>query len=394
MSNLAPPLSLGIEEEYQIINPETRNLHSYISEFMSTASSKPEPIKIVPEFMQSQVEVGSNVCDNVQAVRSEVVRLRRQVSELARESGMRFAAASTHPFAKWEEQNITEGERYRELLDNMQGVARQLLIFGCHVHVGFGHHENPDNRDVMLEIMNQARYFIPHVLALSTSSPFWQGQSTGLKSYRSVIFEMLPRTGIPPTFVSWAEYKRYEKTLAAAGAFGKSDKTAKIWWDIRPHPKFDTLEFRICDICTKVDEAVCMAAFFQAICAKLLKLRQQNMSWRSYRNFHTAENKWRAMRFGIADTMIDFGRNEQVAFPQLIHELLGIVDDVVDELGSRKEIEYVYEILDKGTSADRQLKVFNDHGGDANRDEALKAVVDHIMEETEMGLFDDDALPD
>ena len=386
MSNHAPPLTLGIEEEYQIINPETRNLHSYISEFLSTASAKKEPIKIVPEFMQSQVEVGSTVCQNVKQVREEVIRLRRDVSNLAQENGMRIAAASTHPFAQWSEQNITDGERYRELLDNMQGIARQLLIFGCHVHVGFGHYENPENRDLMIEIMNQARYFIPHVLALSTSSPFWQGQSTGLKSYRSVIFEMLPRTGIPHTFMSYAEYKRYEQTLATVGAFGKSDKTAKIWWDIRPHPKFDTLEFRICDICTRVDEAVCMAALFQAICAKLLKLREQNMTWRSYRNLHISENKWRAMRFGIGDTLIDFGRGTEVALPQLIHEIVDLVDDVVDELDSREEVEYVYKILEEGTSADRQLRVYEQHGGDANSEEALRAVVDHLIEETTMGL--------
>ncbi len=387
MNGTPPPLTLGIEEEYQIINPESRDLHAYISEFLSQDHQKEKPVELKAEFMQSQVEVGSLVCRNVREVRAEVIRLRREVCKMAHDNDLRIAAASTHPFANWEKQNITEGVRYKEMLDNMQGVARQLLIFGCHVHVGFGHKENPQNRDLMIEIMNQARYFIPHILALSTSSPFWQGQKTGLKSYRSVIFEMLPRTGIPHTFMSWSEYDDYQKMLAAVGSFGKADRQAKIWWDIRPHPVFDTLEFRISDICTKVDEAVCIAALFQAICAKLVKLRQNNMSWRSFRNMHISENKWRAVRFGINDNLIDFGRGEEIPFHFLMEELLEMLDDVVDELGSRQEIEYVHTILKDGTSADRQLRVYENHGGDANRDEALKAVVDHLIAETECGVF-------
>ncbi len=387
MSGTPPPLTMGIEEEYQIINPETRDLHAYISEFLSQDEKRDTPVELKAEFMQSQVEVGSHVCRNVREIRAEVVRLRREVCKMARDNNLRIAAASTHPFANWEQQNITEGVRYKELLDNMQGIARQLLIFGCHVHVGFGHKENPENRDLMIEIMNQARYFIPHILALSTSSPFWQGQKTGLKSYRSVVFEMLPRTGIPHTFLSWAEYDAYQNMLADVGSFGKADRQAKIWWDIRPHPVFDTLEFRISDICTKVDEAVCIAALFQAICAKLLKLRRQNMSWRQFRNMHITENKWRAVRFGVKDTLIDFGRGEEVPFHFLIEELLEIIDDVVDELGSRKEIEYVHTIMKEGTSADRQLRVYEENGGDSNRDEALKAVVDHLITETEIGVF-------
>lgn len=387
MAGSLPPLTLGIEEEYQIINPETRDLHAYISEFLSQDTQRDHPLELKAEFMQSQVEVGSRVCRNVREVRAEVVRLRREVCKMARDNNLRIAAASTHPFANWDQQNITEGVRYREMLDNMQGIARQLLIFGCHVHVGFGHDENPDNRDLMIEVMNQARYFIPHILALSTSSPFWQGQKTGLKSYRSVVFEMLPRTGIPHSFGSWAEYDAYQKMLSDVGSFGKADRQAKIWWDIRPHPTFDTLEFRISDICTTVDEAVCIAALFQAICAKLLKLRKNNMSWRKFRNMYITENKWRAVRYGISDTLIDFGRGEEVPFNFLIEELLELVDDVVDELGSRKEVEYVRTILRNGTSADRQLAVYAAHGGDDNSEEALKAVVDHLIKETEIGVF-------
>jgi carboxylate-amine ligase len=287
-------MTLGVEEEYQIIDPNTRNLHSYISEFLSQDKQRSKKLHLKPELMQSQVEVGSRVCRNVKEVRTEVVRLRREVFSLAEQNNLKIAAASTHPFARWEEQSITEGVRYRELLDDMQRVARGLLIFGMHVHVGFG--GDQQSKDLMIEIMNQARYFIPHLLALSTSSPFWHGYNTGLKSYRSVVFEMLPRTGIPHSFHSWAEYKAYERTLEQVGSFGKRDPVAKIWWDIRPHPVFDTLEFRIADICTRVDECVCIAALFQAICAKLLKLRRNNMSWRQYRHMHITENKWRAVR--------------------------------------------------------------------------------------------------
>ena len=379
-----PPLTMGVEEEYQIIDPESRNLHAYISEFLSQDKKREFSLDLKPELMQSQVEVGTHVCRNVKEVRQEVVRLRRSVVQLAEENGVQIAAASTHPFAKWEEQSITEGVRYKELMDDMQGVAQQLLIFGMHVHVGFG--EDLESKNLMIDIMNQARYFIPHLLALSTSSPFWHGRNTGLKSYRSVIFEALPRTGVPHSFQSWAEFKRYERTLEQVGAFGKQDKRAKIWWDIRPHPVFDTLEFRITDICTKVEECVCIAALFQAICAKLVKLRRQNMSWRDYRHMHISENKWRAVRYGIHGELIDFGIEESVPFHFLMEELLELLDDVVDDLGSRQEVEYIRTILREGTSADRQLDVYRKHGGEANGQEALKAVVDNLVAETKEGL--------
>ncbi len=384
MSVPTPPLTLGVEEEYQIIDPETRNLFSYISELLSQDEKRPARLHIKPELMQSQVEVGSYVCRNIKEIRQEIIRLRRAICAMGEENGFLIAAASTHPFAKWEEQNITEGIRYKELLDDMQRVARGLLIFGMHVHVGFG--SDPDSKDLMIEIMNQSRYFIPHLLALSTSSPFWHGYYTGLKSYRSVVFEMLPRTGIPHSFNSWAEYKAFERTLENVGSFGKEDPVAKIWWDIRPHPRFDTLEFRIADICTKIDEAVCIAALFQAIVAKLLKLRRNNLSWRRYRHIHITENKWRALRYGIQGEMIDFGIEESVPFHFLMEELLEFLDDVLDEMGSRKEVEYIRTILKNGTSADRQIAVYKQNGGDENRREALKAVVDHLVAETKEGI--------
>ena len=383
-----PPLTIGIEEEYQIIDPESRNLYSYISEFLSQDEQRSARLNLKPEFMQSQVEVGSHVCRNVREVRQEVVRLRRAVCDMAAENGLVIAAASTHPFAFWDEQSITEGARYRELLDDMRAVARQLLIFGMHVHIGFGHHDNHELKDLMIEIMNQARYFVPHLLALSTSSPFWHGENTGLKSYRSIIFEMMPRTGIPHSFDSWAEYESFENTLKKVGSFGKRDPVAKIWWDIRPHPTFDTLEFRIADICTRVEETVCIAALFQAICAKLLKLRRNNLSWRQYRHMNITENKWRAVRYGTRGELIDWGREASVPFHFLMEELLEIVDDVVDELGSRQEVEYVRTILRNGSSADRQVDVYERNGGDDNCEEALKAVVDNLVEETKDGVYD------
>lgn len=386
MALSTPPLSLGIEEEFQIVNPETRDLHSSIDKFIKADTERVNKLDLKPEFMQSQVEVGSHVCRNVGELRQEVERLRRQVVQMADEQNLAIVAASTHPFAKWSDQTITEADRYKEMLDDMQGVARSLLIFGMHVHVGFGHKDDLNLKNLMIEIMNQVRYFVPHILALSTSSPFWQGEATGLKSYRSVVFEQLPRTGIPPKFESWGEYNHYETLMNKVGSFGKGEKVAKIWWDIRPHPIYDTLEFRITDICTTVDEAVCIAALFQAVCAKLIKLRRENMSWRSYRSMHISENKWRAVRYGIHGQMIDFGKQEEVPFHFLATELLEFVDDVLDDLGCRKEVEHVNTILKDGTSADRQLAVFKKHGGEQNRENALKAVVDHLIAETKRGL--------
>jgi carboxylate-amine ligase len=385
MSVPTQPLTLGIEEEYQIIDPETRDLRTYISELLTQDQIRPKKLDLKPELMQSQVEVGSHICQNIKEARTEIVRLRRDVLELADENGLMIAAASTHPFARWEDQIITEGTRYKELLDDMQGVARQLLIFGMHVHVGFG--EDPESRELLIAVMNQARYFIPHLLALSTSSPFWRGQNTGLKSYRSVVFESLPRTGIPHSFISWSDYKRYEMMLERVGAFGKLDKRAKIWWDLRPHPIYSTLEFRISDICTSVDDCICIAALFQAICAKLLKLRKQNLSWRQYRHVHITENKWRAVRYGIDGELIDFGIESSVPFPHLMAELLELLDDVVDDLDSRQEVEHANNILRNGTSADRQLRVYRENGGDENREEALRAVVDHLVAETKRGVM-------
>jgi carboxylate-amine ligase len=380
---------LGVEEEYQIIHPETRNLHSYIQQFLEQGRQIFPEDTLKPEFMQSQVEVGSRVCRNIQEVREELQRLRSAVGGLARDNDLQIASASTHPFANWHQQEITAGERYRQLLDQMQSVAAQMLIFGFHIHIGFG---GPENDDLKIDVMNQLRYFLPHVLALSTSSPFWQGRRTGLKSYRSVVFEMLPRTGIPPRFNSFGDYEAFVNLLEKVGTIGKDDQTGKgdatkIWWDVRPHPKFGTLEVRISDLCTKIEEAVCIAAVIQSIIKMLIDLRSQNKSWRVYRSHMIVENKWRAMRYGIEGKLVDFGKEEAVPTEFLALELMHLLEKPARELGCWSEVSYIETILKEGTSADRQLRVYDEalRNGSSEED-ALKAVVDLLVRETLEGV--------
>ncbi len=389
---LTAPLTLGIEEEYQIIDPETRALSAYVQQLMEDESKFVLGEQLKPEFMQSQIEVGSHICRNVSEARAEIVRLRKEVNKIAEHNGRCIVAASTHPFSRWDEQKITEGDRYKDLETHMQEVARRLLIFGMHIHIGFG--KEPEQQELMIDIQNQLHYFLPHILILTTSSPFWHGRNTGLKSYRSIIFESLPRTGIPPTFGSFFEYQSFVETLAKAGTIGKrgdgkADYT-KLWWDCRPQEDFGTLEIRVSDVCTTVDEAICVAALVQAICAKLIKLRNQNQSWRVYRTELIAENKWRAVRFGLDGKLVDYGKAESVPSRFLAKELLAFVDDVVDDLGSRQDIEYVNTILEKGTSADRQLEVYRQAKSDGAEDkEALFAVVDSLREETMRGVIEE-----
>jgi carboxylate-amine ligase len=390
------PLTLGIEEEYQIVDPESRELTSYVQQMMNQGRVVLGS-QLKPEFMQSQIEVGSHICRNVYEARQELVRLRRTVTEMAEEHGRKIVAASTHPFSRWQDQQISEGARYDDLANEMKDAARRLLIFGMHVHLGFG--QTTEAFDLMIDILNQLRYFLPHILALTTSSPFWHGRDTGLKSYRSLVFENMPRSGIPPHFSSYSEYDSYVSLMGRVGSLGhgvgtrkptdagaKPGDPTKIWWDARPHPNLGTLEVRICDMCTLIDEAVSIAALIQAVVAKLIKLRNQNLSWRIYRGIYIEENKWRAVRYGIDGKLIDFGQEAEVPMRFLANELIDIVDDVVDELGSRKEVEYVRTIIDRGTSADRQLKVYR-HAlvEGATEQEALFAVVDRLVEETAAG---------
>src|SRR6476660_8510667 len=357
--------TLGIEEEFQIVDPATRELKSHVSEILDEGKLLLGE-KIKHEMIQSMIEVGTGVCANIQEAREDISKLRCIISGLARKKGMAIVAASTHPFSKWSEQTIYEHDRYKLLVDELQMVARSLLIFGVHVHVGIA------DLDRRIHIMNAARYFLPHVLAMTTSSPFWVGHNTGLKSYRSEVFKKFPRTEIPDHFDSYSSFQRYVDLLVRTGCINDGKK---IWWDLRPHPVFPTLEFRICDIPTRVDDTVAIAALFQAIVAKLTKLIEKNLGFRLYRRMLIQENKWRAVRWGIDGKMIDFGKQKEVPTRDLILELLEFIDDVVDELGSRKEIEHIHTILERGTSADEQLRVYKETND-------LKAVVDRLMELT------------
>ncbi|MBV8444559.1 MAG: carboxylate-amine ligase [Candidatus Dormibacteraeota bacterium] len=362
-------LTIGIEEEYQIVDHDG-NLQSHIGALLAVAT----PVlgeQVKAEMMQSVVEIGTTICSDVSQARGELVRLRGTLASLLAPDELHIVCAGTHPWAHWQDQRITEHERYMTLQEDLQDVIRQLLIFGLHVHVGI-----PD-KDRRIEVMNEARYFLPHLLALSTSSPFWLKRKTGLKSYRSVIWSRIPRTGIPPDFNSYDEYENYVELLVKTRSI---DDGKKVWWDLRAHPFYPTIEFRVCDMPTKIDEAVCIAALIQAICAKLIKLRERNLGFRKYLPNLIAENKWRAMRHGIDGNLIDFGRQAEVPMRVLAGELMDFVDDVVDELGSRQDVAYVNTILEEGTSADRQLRMYEESDGD------LGKVVYALGEESVMGV--------
>jgi carboxylate-amine ligase len=357
--------TLGIEEEFQIVDPVTRELRSHVSEMLEEGKMLLGE-KIKPEMIQSMIEVGTGICHNIQEARTDITNLRSIVSSLARKQGLEVVAASTHPISQWREQKIYDDPHYTLLIEELQMVARSLLIFGLHVHVGI------IDRERQIHIMNAARYFLPHVLALTTSSPFWLGINTGLKSYRSEVFKKFPRTDIPDHYDSYAAFQRYIKLLLDTNCISNPKK---IWWDVRPHPYFETLEFRVCDIPTRVDDTVAIAALFQAIVAKLDKLIEKNLGFRLYRRALIQENKWRAVRWGLEGKMIDFGKQKEVPVRDLILELLEFVDDVLDDLGSRKEVEHIHTILERGTSADEQLQVFAETND-------LKAVVDRLIQRT------------
>ncbi|HKJ82328.1 MAG TPA: carboxylate-amine ligase [Ignavibacteriaceae bacterium] len=361
--------TIGIEEEFQILDPETRELRSHIQQILEDGKSiLKESAK--PEMHQSVVEMGTGVCGDIKQARKEVNELRKNLTGLADSKNLKIAAAGTHPFSDWKTQEITDNPRYHNIVTDMQQVARANLIFGLHVHIGV------DDRETAMHIMNAARYFLPHIFALSTNSPFWVGRNTGFKSYRSKIFDRFPRTGIPDHFTSLSEYDNYIKLLIKTNCI---DDAKKIWWDIRAHPYFETLEFRICDIPMRVDETIALAALCQAVVAKLYKLIKQNLGFRLYRRLLINENKWRAARYGISGKLIDFGKKEEIEAKILIGELLEFVDDVLDDLGSREEINYIYKIMENGTGADRQLAVWEETND-------MKKVVDFIVQETSYGL--------
>ncbi len=368
----APSLTIGIEEEYQIIDPKTGELKSYITQILEDGKLLLKE-QIKAELHQSMVEVGTEICKTPAEAKAELIKLRRAIMELAGRHGLVIAAAGTHPFSSWEKQEITPFERYLGVKQDMGDLAQQLLIFGTHVHIGI------EDKDFLIDCMNVARYFVPHVLCLSTSSPFWTGRNTGLRSYRSIIFRHFPRSGIPPRFENWQEYDSMIETMVKTRCIPDG---SKIWYDARPNHRYPTLEFRVCDVCTKIDECICIAAIFQAIIAKLWKLRRDNLTFRSYPTELIEENKWRAVRYGLDGKLLDLGKQCEVPARDLIHELIDwFLRDVIDELGTRKEIEYAYTILEKGTSADRQLQTFKNSGED------LRAVVDQLVEETKDGVI-------
>jgi carboxylate-amine ligase len=327
--------------------------------------------QIKRELHQSIVEVGTKICDSVGEVRDEMTKLRGQLVASAERIGLHVAAAGTHPFATWMDQVISPGERYETIVEELQLLARSLLIFGLHVHVGM-----PD-KQTTIDLMNAGRYFLPHLLALSTSSPFWMGHDSGLKSYRTAVFRRFPRTGVPDHFGSWSEFDNYVNLLVQLHCI---DNARKVWWDLRPHPTFGTLEFRVCDVPTRVEDTIALAALCQAIVVKLHRLYERNMGFRLYRRALIEENKWRAARYGLDGKLIDFGKRAEVPMRDLAMELLDFVDDVVDDLGSRAAVEHVTTILKDGTSADRQLRVFRETGD-------LQAVVQHVVRETRAGVY-------
>jgi len=340
--------TIGIEEEYMVIDPNTKELISHEQKIV-IEGQKLFSEKVKAEMHQAVVEVGTDVCANIEEARKDITNLRKTIKDIAGSLGFSMGAAGTHPFSTWRQQLITDHERYTEIVNEMQDAARSNLIFGLHVHVGM------PSKEMAIHIANSARYFLPHVFALSTNSPFWEGRKTGFKSYRTKVFDKFPRTGIPDYFDSYSAYENYVNMLIKTNCI---DNAKKIWWDLRVHPFYGTVEFRICDVPLTVDESVGFAALFQCICAKLYKLRSKNLNYMIYSRALLNENKWRASRYGIDDKLIDFGKEQEVNTRSLIHELLDFVDDVVDELGCREALISIHKILEKGTGADRQLVVY------------------------------------
>jgi glutamate---cysteine ligase / carboxylate-amine ligase len=368
---MAHRFTIGVEEEFQIIDPATCELRSHVMQLVSAASPAIAD-QVKHEMHQSIVETGTNICENVGELHSEMLRTRGELVAAAERAGLQVAAAGTHPFSSWIDQVISPGERYQHIVEELQQLARSLLIFGMHIHVAM-----PD-KQTTIDMMNMVRYFVPHLLALSTSSPFWMGRNTGLKSFRTTVFRRFPRTGIPEQFESWSAYENFVNLLVKLNCI---DTGKKIWWDVRPHPTFGTLEFRMCDVTTKVEEAVAIAALTQALVVKLHRLYKNNQSWRLYRRALIEENKWRAARYGIEGKLIDLGKEEEVPMQALIPELLELVDDVVDDLGSRPAVNYVNAIMKEGTSAERQMRVYKQTND-------LKEVVRHIVAETRGGVLE------
>ena len=378
MSYREPPFTVGIEEEYLLVDRRTRDVaHDPPAELLKEATDLGGG-QVTPEFLRCQIEVGTRVCRSMSEARADLARLRSIVVDVSRKHGLAPIAASTHPFARAKDQIHTDKERYFSLAREMQAAARRMMICGMHVHVGI------DDDELRIDLMNQMSYFLPHLLALSCSSPFWEGEQTGLKSFRLTVFNSLPRTGLPERFESYGEFKRHLDTLIRNGLI---QDTTKLWWDLRPSSRYPTLETRIMDCCTSVDDSICLAALVVTTPRMLFRLRRANQTWRRYPTVLIAENRWRAMRYSYDEQLLDLAKSELVPFPELIEDLLGLVREDAEALGCVKEVEHARTILKRGTSAHRQLAEYESaRSRGASSREALEAVVDFLVRETAHGL--------
>lgn len=378
MSYSEPTFTIGVEEEYLLVDKETRALVIDPPKTLMAEAEEKCGSQVTSELLRSQIEVGTKVCTNVQEARQDLSRLRRDIIEVADSHGLAPIAASTHPFSNWTEQKHTRKDRYDELTHEMQGAARRLVICGMHVHVGI------DNDELRIDLMNQLSYFLPHLLALSCSSPFWNGRDTGLKSYRLTIFDALPRTGLPERFASWAEYQRHIDILKNAGLI---EDSTRIWWDLRPSGRFPTIETRIMDVCTRIEDTIALTSLLVCLTRMLYRLRTRNQRWRIYTPMLICENRWRAMRYSFDEGMIDFAKGIVVPFEELIDEMLSHVAEDASALGCEKEIANVRQILSRGTSAHRQLKDYElERASGASMEDSLKSVVDTLIVDTAEGL--------
>ena len=374
----ARDFTLGIEEEYLLVDSESRELIREAPLPVLTRCEELLGSQVTSEFLQSQIEVGTRVCDDIAEARADLGRLRSTVARCAADEGLALMAASTHPFSHWTGQKQTDKDRYDGLARDMQAVSRRLVICGMHVHVCIA---DPDMR---LDLMNQVAYFIPHLLALSTSSPFWSGEDTGLASYRISVFDGMPRTGLPDSFASWSEYRRHVDVLVRTGVI---QDASMIWWDIRPSVRFPTMELRICDVCTRLDDALAIAAMFQALVHMLYRLRRNNQRWRGYAEMLVAENRWRAQRYGLDEGLIDLGRGELLPYPGLLEEMIELVLPDAEQLGSTDAVLHTRDIVRRGTSAHRQRRTYADAvAAGASREQALRCVVDMLIEESTASL--------
>ena len=369
-----PAWTMGVEEEYLLVERDSGALVQTQPPGLMGKVAELRHGLVSPELFSSQIEIGTVVCDDVQHLRADVGLLRIAVTEAAAEYGLAPIAASTHPFARWEQQQISDDDRYRALAEDLQHVTRRLIISGLHVHVGI------DDPELRIDLMSQVSYFLPHLLALSTSSPFWQGRDTGLKSYRMSVFRTLPRTGLPEKLDSWSDFQRHVDVLVRAGII---EDSSKVWWDIRPSERYPTLEMRVTDLPTRMEDTIAIASTYVCLLRMLWRLKVENQRWRSYSNFLIAENLWRAQRYGVGDRMIDLGKSRLVPFEDLVGEIVELTRPDAEALGCTAEVEHIRTICERGTSADRQVTVYREaRESGADDGEALRAVVDALIADT------------